>query len=938
MSTFSNIPRATYRLQFHKNFGFREAARIVPYLRELGVSHVYASPYFLAARGSLHGYDVTDHNRLNPELGTAEDFEAYLRALEANGLSQILDFVPNHMGIADDGNHWWMDVLENGPSSVYADFFDVDWNPSKEELRNKVLLPILEDQYGRVLESGLFKIGLTDGSFWLEYRSRRLPLTPRSTRVILAGAIRRLASGGSIPPAELESIHTALEHLPTSVETAREKKIERAREKEVTKQRLRALCAERPEVRQALEQEIDELCQGTGPDGLNALDALISAQRYRPAYWRVAAEEINYRRFFDINELAAIRMEDPDVFEATHRLLLELIGRGAVTGLRVDHVDGLYDPRGYLDQVQRRVAEVRAGSPDEGSHYLLVEKILGPDEHLRAEWPVAGTTGYEFANFVTSLQVDAGAERDFTETYARFTRATSKYRDVVYRAKMLTMLVSMSSEVNTLGRLLNRLSETNRWYRDFTLNALTRALRATIASFPVYRTYLVPGSDPDVVDVERINFALVEAMRRNPALEHSVFSFLRDVLLPPADNKHPVDEEARRQFVLKFQQNTGPITAKGVEDTAFYRYNRLAALNEVGGDPSSFGSSVERFHRQNLVRWQNYPHSLLATSTHDTKRSEDVRARIAALSEMPREWARACSRWRTINRRHKRAVHGDEAPDANEEYLLYQTLIGTWPVDAALSSERSAYITRLEDYLVKATREAKVNSSWIEPNKNWEEAARGFVRGILADSPRNRFPALLQSLAQRAAEVGMINSLSQTALKLTAPGVPDIYQGTEIWDDSLVDPDNRRAVDFGWRQKLLAGVISRPEPAEYLRHWTDGRVKLFLIQRLLSLRSQVPELFAEGKYEPLSALGTFRDCVVAFRRTAGNRALAVVAPRLTARVGFPPLGEAWGDTVIDGLDLRGWRDAIQPGPVEIAAPARLADILREFPVAVFFRE
>ena len=935
MNPALTIPRATYRLQLHAKFGFRDAAQVVPYLRELGISHIYASPYFQAAPGSTHGYDVTDPNRLNPELGSADDFEAFVRALEENDMSHIVDFVPNHMGIGDNGNLWWQDVLENGPSSVYAGFFDIQWNPSKEELRNKVLLPILEDQYGRVLEAGLFKVRLEEGSFWLEYHQRRLPLTPRSTRTILAGAIQRLSGNGAPPPPELESIHTALEHLPTSEETAREKKVERAREKEVIKRRLRVLCAESADVRRALQDEIDELSSGGGAGAYDALDSLIGAQRYRPAYWRVAAEEINYRRFFDINELAAIRMEDPEVFESAHQLLLDLIGRGVVTGVRIDHVDGLYDPRGYLEQLQRRAAERCAPGQPATPLFLLVEKILAPDEHLRDEWPVSGTTGYEFANFVTSLLVDASAERAFTEIYDRFTRAPSKYRDVVYRAKMLTMLVSMSSEVNALGQLLNRLSETNRWYRDFTLNALTRALRATIAAFAVYRTYLWPDMPADPFDVRRIDLALGEAMRRNPALEHSVFAFLRDVLLPPADNAHPVDEEARRTFVLKFQQNTGPITAKGVEDTAFYCYNRLIALNEVGSEPSAFGASVELFHRQNARRRADFPNSLLATSTHDTKRGEDVRARIAALSEIPREWSRACRRWRVVNHRHKRVVQGEEAPDANEEYLLYQTLVGTWPARAQGKEVSESYASRIEEYLVKATREAKVNSSWIEPNVAWEEASREFVRGILADSPRNRFPALLGPIAERSAQLGMINSITQTVLKLTVPGVPDIYQGTEIWDDSLVDPDNRRPVDFELRRRLLSAVIEDADPVAALREWRDGRVKLFLVRTLLKLREDHPDLFRDGTYEPLQVTGTFRDCVIAFRRTAGDRCLAVVVPRFSARVGFPPVGDSWGDTAVESLDVTDWDDIVRRMRHQEAKPALVASLLSDFPVGVF---
>ncbi len=934
MSSIPSIPRATYRLQFHAKFTFPDAARIVPYLRELGISHVYASPYFKAQPGSTHGYNVIDYNQLNPELGSPEDFKEFLAALAANGMSHIVDFVPNHMGIADDGNRWWMDILENGPSSIYADFFDIEWNPTKAELKNKVLLPILEDQYGRVLEAGLLRVTLEEGSICLEYGNRRLPLAPRTTRTILAGAVERLAAQGRPPPAELESILTALEHLPASEETSRPKKVERAREKEVIKRRLRVLCEESPEVRQVLQLEIDQMSMGTGPEKFDPLDRLISAQRYRLAYWRVAAEEINYRRFFDINELAAIRMEDPDVFASAHVLLFELIGQGSVTGVRIDHVDGLYDPRGYLEQLQRRAAEVRGAAAPAGPLYLLVEKILGPDEQLRRDWPVSGTTGYEFADQVVALQVDRAAERPCTETYARFTRDPSKYREVVYRAKVLTMQVSMSSEVSALGHMLNRLSETNRWFRDFTLNALTRALRETIASFAVYRTYLSPGLAPAPEDVQRIDFALGEAMRRNPALEHSVFSFLRDVFLPPEENKHPVDERARQQFVLKFQQNTGPITAKGVEDTAFYRYNRLLALNEVGGEPSIFGASIDDFHRQNAARRAETPHSLLATSTHDTKRSEDVRARLAALSELPREWARACTRWRTLNHRHKRIVQGYEAPDANEEYLLYQTLLGTWPVGHSATNAPSTYVARIEEYLVKAIREAKVNSSWIEPNELWEESARAFVRSVLEVGPRNRFQSLVEPLAQRVAELGMVNSLAQTVLKLTTPGVPDIYQGTEIWDDSLVDPDNRRPVDFSLRRRLLKEVAAQSDPVEFLANWRDGRLKLFVVQRLLRLRGEIPELFMEGSYEPWKADGDFGDCVIAFRRNFGPHALAVVVPRFASRVGFPPVGSLWRDTRLPALEDRAWRNVLEEGSPDLGSSPGIAELLRNLPVAV----
>ncbi|MEP6672623.1 MAG: malto-oligosyltrehalose synthase [Chthoniobacter sp.] len=925
----ASIPTATYRFQFHLGFTFRDALALAPYLDDLGISHVYASPIFRAMPGSTHGYDICDHNALNPEIGTREEFDALIAELHRRKIGFIVDFVPNHMGIAETQNHWWMDVLENGPASPYARFFDIDWMPLKRELENKVLLPVLGDQYGRVLERGELKVHFEAGSFWLDYYALRLPLGPRSTRPLLKRADDLLADA----PVELKSILTAIEHLPPTTETDPEKIAERRREKDVIRARLGQLCENSPAVQEAIARALTELHDTGDPASFDRLDALISSQPYRLSSWKVAAEEINYRRFFDVNTLAAIRMELPEVFDATHRLLFELIGNGSVNGVRIDHIDGLANPREYLRNLQTGASGALGSPTEKHAIYLLVEKILGPSEKLRADWPVHGTTGYEFANQVIETQVDRAAERTLTETYNRFVGRQLDFHELVYRCKKLVMQVSMASEVNVLGHLLNRLSESHRWYRDFTVNALTAAVREMIACFRVYRTYLVPGEPPAEACVRVIYRALAEARRRNPAFERTVFEFLRDVLLPPEPNPHPVDETLRQEFVLKFQQCTSPIAAKGVEDTAFYQYHRLIALNEVGGEPSDFGATVDTFHRQNAARLAEFPHSMLATSTHDTKRSEDVRARLAVLSEMPKEWGQALRRWHTANQKHRSKIDGEWAPDHNEEALLYQTLLGSWPLEPLDDQTRPTYVQRIQDYMVKALHEAKVNSSWIEPNEAWDKAVCEFVAKILEPSPSNRFLVTFAPFAERLATAGAMNSLAQTMLKLTVPGMPDFYQGSELWDLSLVDPDNRRPVDYGRCREQLAAVSREVSPSWLLENWRDGQIKMHLIRTLLHFRRQNSTLFVEGSYTPVTLKGEWADCVVAFEREISGMTLLVVAPRLTSRIGFPPCGEQWGDTGLEPRVSRDWVDLLTGNKFHNGNPLRMADVLKEFPVA-----
>lgn len=946
----ARIPAATYRIQFNSRCTFADATALLPYLDALGVSDIYASSYLGAKPGSMHGYDITNHNALNPEIGTQDDYDRYVAALQARGMGQILDVVPNHMGIAAGCNPWWSDVLENGPSSPYAEFFDVDWDPVKRQLANKVLLPILGDQYGRVLENQELVLEYAAGAFRLQYYETRLPISPQSGRHILSHRLEALTAARGEADLRLQEYHsiiTALANLPGPTERAPERIRERLREKEIIRRRLARLTEECPAIGESIEETIRIFNGKRGdPRSFDLLDRLLDDQAYRLAHWRVAADEINYRRFFDINELAAIRMENPAVFRETHRLILRLIAEGKVTGVRLDHPDGLFDPPSYFLRLQReRALQALGGSEDPGAAeasdravamseagetfdsrcrpdptlagcrplYLLAEKILSRGERLPVSWAIHGTTGYEFLNLVNGLFVDGAHERAVTAAYAAFAGQRMPFADVGYESKRLIMRVSMSSELNVLGHALDRLSERDRHSRDFTLNSLTDALREVVACFPVYRTY-IDGRNPEVSLQDRacVEVAVAFAKRRNPATNVSVFDFVRDTLLlrypENADAAYKRDQLA---FVQKFQQLTSPVTAKGLEDTAFYRYHPLLSLNEVGGEPDRFGVPVEEFHRQCLARQEKWPAGLSATSTHDTKRSEDVRARINVLSEVPRAWRQAVSRWHRWNRRHLSEVDGGPAPTRNDEYLLYQTLVGAWPLGPTGPDEMAALTARIQKYMLKATKEAKLNTSWINPNEAYDEAVSGFVAKILDPRAGNRFLTDFPAFHAPIARLGMVNSLAQTLVKITAPGVPDFYQGTELWDFSLVDPDNRRPVDFSARERLLTGLRKRlaaNDPAAVARalvaKWEDGLAKMYVIHRTLHCRRRSPELFQAGDYVPLRAGGAGGDHVVAFARRRAAAVAITVVPRLAAALTdggsrLPMGSDIWRDTWVE---------------------------------------
>lgn len=910
------IPAATYRLQLNRFFTFVDAQRLVPYLSALGITDAYTSSFLNAVPGSLHGYDLIDPTALNPEIGTEKEFQAFAEALQEADMDLLMDLVPNHMGIGKSVNRWWQDVLENGPSARHASFFDIDWKPVKRELADKVLLPILGDQYGTVLENGAITLCHEDGAFFLQYHDHRLPVAPKSAAMILTHRLDTLIqeAGPEDPPVqELQSIVTAIGHLPSCHDRDPERIAERYREKEVIKRRLAALMAESAGVKAFVEENVTLFNGVKGvPESFDLLDALLDQQAYRLASWRVAAEEINYRRFFDVNELAAVRMEDPEVFHEFHRLVFRFLKGGTVTRLRIDHVDGLYHPGEYLRQLQDWV-KGELGATQDGDDrplYLVVEKILNKDEALPESWPVYGTTGYDFLNLLNGLFVNGANERLIEEAYTRFIGRRLVYDDLVYESKKLIMRVAMSSELNVLGHQLNRLSERDRRSRDFTLNSLTNAIHEIIACFPVYRTYLT--EDGEVLERDRayIQRAVALAKRRSQAISGQVFDFVRSLLLKEADERTQRDRQEQLRFVMKFQQTTSQVIAKGIEDTAFYLYNRLVSLNEVGGDPTQFGVSLGTFHKRMHDRQARWPHALSATSTHDTKRSEDARARINVLSELPREWRACLARWGKSNKRHKTEIDGRPAPDRNEEYLLYQTLLGVWPLVPTDDAEYRAFGNRIQAYMAKAIREAKVHTSWVNPDSDYEEAVRHFIGAILDRTRPNPFLDDFLLFQERVARYGLYNSLAQVAVKVSAPGVPDFYQGTELWDFSLVDPDNRRPVNYALRAELLEGLQRtcarhgtdrRELVGELLKSWTDSRIKLYVTMTCLAFRKANPQLFREGEYVPLEAGGPKRDHVVSFARIYADRATVTVVPRLIAGLlpdpQQPPLGaEVWEDT------------------------------------------
>ncbi len=884
-----STPRATYRVQLHGGFTFDDAAAIVDYLADLGVTHLYCSPFLQAAPGSTHGYDVVDHHRLNVELGGEEAYERLCEALAARGMSQLVDIVPNHMAISGRENTWWWDVLENGRSSRYASYFDIDWDPPEERLRLRVLMPVLGDHVGRCIDRGEITLVRNRGSFEFRYFDHAAPVSPRTLDELL-GAV---AAG--VKSDHLASIATALGRLPPSDANDRESVEERHRDKEVLRGNLAELLDEQPDVAAA----VDEAVAALNADG-DAMDALLERQNYRLAYWKVAGQELDYRRFFDIATLIALRSENLFVFADTHERMIELVRDGKVAGLRVDHVDGLRQPAGYLQLL-------RHATPP--GTYIVVEKILEADESLPAGWAVDGTSGYDFAAGVNGLFVDPSGEGPLNEVYAGVVEEPEAYESLVHRNKHLVMREVLAADVSRLTNLLVAVCERHRCYRDYTRQDLSRALREVLAGLDVYRTYVRPGgAEPSTDDVARVEAAVARAKESRPEVDEDLFTFLGEILLM----RHPGETED--DLALRFQQLSGAVMAKGVEDTTFYQYNRLVSLNEVGGDPGRFGTPVDTFHAHNAMVAGDWPATLLATSTHDTKRSEDVRARISLLSEIPEEWGAAVARWTEMNGRHR----PNGMPDRNAEYLLYQVLVGAHPLG----------VDRAVAFMEKASREAKEHTSWVDPDPEYDKALAAFVRAVLAD---DEFTTDLTTFTDPLVAAGRRTSLAQTLLKLTSPGVPDIYQGTELWDLSLVDPDNRRPVDYDARRLLLDKV--RTASAAEVLDWDDeGASKLWLTHRALDVRRRLEGCFVGGRYEPLTAAGGRSAHTVAFVRSepSSERAVAVIVPRLVMG-----LRDGWGDTTVD-LPPGRWVDELG-GSTAGGGRVSLGALLGGFPVALLVR-
>jgi (1->4)-alpha-D-glucan 1-alpha-D-glucosylmutase len=896
------VPRSTYRVQLNGEFTFRDATRLVPYLARLGVSHIYCSPYLKAREGSTHGYDIIDHNELNPEIGTRADFDAFVAELKRHGLGQMMDIVPNHMGVLAADNAWWQDVLENGPASACADFFDIDWQPPSEALHNRVLLPVLGDHYGVELAAGklVLEFEAATGAFAVRYHQHRLPIDPREYPRILQVALRELeAKDGLEHQAQaLRSLADTFGRLPPREVRDRPRIDERNLQKEVAKGRLASLARSHREVADAIASAVESFHGRTDdPATFDALHELLESQPFRLAYWRVAQDEINYRRFFDINDLAALRQENPAVFEQTHRLILDLVRAGAVDALRVDHPDGLFDPREYFRKLQEACPK---------PIYLVIEKIVAPFENLSQDWAVHGTTGYRFANVVNGLFVDPAAEARLTRTYHQFIGNDAPFAEVARNAKRLILRTALASELTVLTSRLARIARSDRNTRDFTFTTLRSALADVIAAFPVYRTYVDEDLHPE--DRRYIDWAVNQARSQSLSADVSVFDFIRDALAMELPARTPALAAAIRFFARKVQQLTSPVMAKGVEDTSFYRYNRLLSLNDVGGDPDEFGFPPAKFHRASAHRAKHWPHTMLATSTHDNKRSEDVRARIDVVTELAAGWRLQLAKWSRMNEGRKTQVDGEAAPTRNDEYLLYQTLLGSFPLGDPRGEELAKYRERVLAYMQKAQREAKARTSWANVNEPYEAATASFVTAMLDDSQPNAFLDDFRAATRVVTHIGLLNSLSMAAVKYTSPGVPDTYQGNETWDFSLVDPDNRRPVDYPARARMLDELEKLGDaPGARVRgifeDLGDGRAKLWVVWRLLRLRNEREALFRRGGYTPVRLTGTRAKNVIAFARRFEGAACVTVAPRLVSSLGIKPgelpCGELWGNTRIE---------------------------------------
>jgi (1->4)-alpha-D-glucan 1-alpha-D-glucosylmutase len=890
--TMLRIPGSTYRLQLHKDFTFDDAAGIAEYLRDLGVSHVYSSPYLQAAPGSMHGYDVVDHQRVNDELGGAAAHTRFCARLGELGMGQVLDIVPNHMSLGKENRYWW-DVLENGPLSRYASYFDIDWQPQEERLRDKVLVPILGDQYGRVLQEGGIKVVRHGTTFQVECSGQTLPVSPPSLPVILARAAEYAKSD------TLSFLAASFGRLPVPEYVDRRTILARHRDKVVLSNLLGRLCEEEPEISEMIDRAVAEL-----NGNLDGLDDFLNQQSYRLAYWKTADQQLGYRRFFDVNTLIGLRVEREHVFEETHALVLDWLRRGVLDGVRVDHPDGLRDPLEYFRRLRER-------APDA---WVIGEKILEPGEYLRESWPIQGTSGYDFLNVVAGVMVAPEGMMELNSIYGEFTQQPTDFHSIAHEKKINVTQEALGSDVNRLTSLFVEICEANRDRRDYTRTEVRRAIREMAACFSIYRTYVVPERE-EITDEDReyITQATECAKQQRLDIDAGLFDFMRDVLTMEVKGK------LESEFLLRFQQFAGPVMAKGVEDTAFYCYNRQTGMNEVGSDPGRNGLSVAEFHTYCEKMQATHPETMTTLSTHDTKRSDDVRARLAVLSEIPGRFGSIVQRWSRMNNAFRKRLAGAEAmPDRNTEYLYYQTLIGAWPLP----------MDRAQAYMLKAVREAKQQTTWVANNKDFEDALSMFIELTLNYAP---FVKELQQFVLKVQDAGRVNSMMQTLLKYTAPGVPDLYQGTELWDLSLVDPDNRRPVDYTVRRRLLQELreMTGDVASQVMSRADEGLPKMWTIHKALELRRERPKYFGrDAAYVPLDVDGAKGDHVIAYLR---GDAVATVVPRLVMK-----LDGAWKDTTVAIPDGR-WRNRFTGATVDGGRVA-MKGLLKDFPVALLVRE
>jgi (1->4)-alpha-D-glucan 1-alpha-D-glucosylmutase len=913
------IPTATYRIQFHAEFNFEHAQEIVAYLADLGISDFYASPVFQATQGSTHGYDVVDPTVLNSELGTESDFAKLSAEIHQHQMGWLQDIVPNHMAY-DNHNLWLMEVLENGKDSEFFDFFDINWNQPDEEINERVLAPFLGDFYGNCLEKGEIKLDYQKQNLIVTYFGLELPVRIESYLTFITHNLDILEQKiGRQHPDFIKFL--GIVYLLKNLSKDSKERLEQII---LVKSLLEETCQQNSTIEEFIQNNLKEFNGKVGnPESFNLLDNLLAEQFYRLSFWKVAAQQINYRRFFTVNELISVKVEELKVFNKTHELIERLVAENKFTGVRIDHIDGLYNPAEYLTRLRTKLGDI----------YITVEKILELTEDLPQQWQIQGTSGYEFLNYVNGLFCQSENEVDFSKVYTEFTGLKANYQDLVYEKKALFLEKNLGGDIENLARILKKLSSDTREGSDFTTYGLKKALFEVLVLFPVYRTYIDENGIREI-DREYINQTIKAAKKKTPLLVNELNFIQKILLLKHEDYCSKTQSEKWLHFVMRSQQLTGPLMAKGVEDTLLYVYNRLLSLNEVGGNPSHFGIELDLFHHFNQNKVQHWQHGMNTTATHDTKRGEDVRSRLNVLSEIPQEWSQQVNQWREINQVHKQGV----VPDANDEYFLYQTLLGTFPFE---DGESADFLNRIKDYMLKAVREAKVNTAWLRPNKEYEQAFLSFIERVLSPKESN-FLQYFRPFQQQIAEYGIYNSLSQVLIKNTAPGVPDLYQGAELWELSLVDPDNRRPIDYQKRRKFLQEIKVKSSQdilqllKELIATKEDGKIKLFLTHQLLKARKEYTEVFKNGNYQPIEITGKYHNHLIAFSRNYGEKTIVAIAPRFLTGIIKPgqlPLGtEIWEDTSLK-LTNKKWYNAIDSQTIA-GKNLAVGEILQNFPVAL----